>query len=240
MRGLFTVPRWLIGFLAGVVGWVFYVAALKLAPLSLVQAASAGGIGVLALLVARTTHAPLARRELWGVVTRDDRSVLLGLSLSGHTDAGDPGRVPPSRSGSLVRGRPPGSSPGPGRGCSRAEPVSARPRDHVRSRRRRHEGRGLRRLAVRVRAGAARLSRRRLRRAPVRLPARRRARDRGRGDGADERAADRRRDGALQRGHPERCSGSRAHRRVRRRRRRGRAARAGRSEPEPAAVAAPS
>jgi hypothetical protein len=91
IRALFTVPRWLIGFLAGVVGWVFYVVALKLAPLSLVQAASAGGIGVLALLVARTSHAPLARREFWGVVTAMIGLVLLGLSLTGHTDTGGPG-----------------------------------------------------------------------------------------------------------------------------------------------------
>jgi hypothetical protein len=91
IRGLFSVPRWVIGFLAGVVGWVFYVAALKLAPLSLVQAASAGGIGVLALLVARTTHVPLSRREFWGVVTAMIGLVLLGLSLTGHTDSGGPG-----------------------------------------------------------------------------------------------------------------------------------------------------
>jgi hypothetical protein len=91
IRALFTVPRWLIGFLAGVVGWLFYVVALKLAPLSLVQAASAGGIGVLALLVARTTHAPLARREFWGVVTAMIGLLLLGLSLSGHTDPGNAG-----------------------------------------------------------------------------------------------------------------------------------------------------
>jgi hypothetical protein len=91
IRGLVSVPRWVIGFLAGIVGWVFYVVALKLAPLSLVQAASAGGIGVLALLVARTSRAPLARREFWGVVTAMIGLVLLGLSLTGHTDSGGPG-----------------------------------------------------------------------------------------------------------------------------------------------------
>jgi hypothetical protein len=91
IRALFTVPRWLIGFVAGIVGWVFYVAALKLAPLSLVQAASAGGIGVLALLVARTTHVPLSRREFWGVVTAMIGLVLLGLSLRGTTDTGNRG-----------------------------------------------------------------------------------------------------------------------------------------------------
>ncbi len=127
IRGLFSVPRWLIGFLAGIVGWVFYVVALKLAPLSLVQAASAGGIGVLALLVARTSHAPLARREFWGVVTAMAGLVLLGLSLHGHTDPGNPGRRPRSRSGSLVSGAARRSSPGPDRSCLHAAPVSGRP-----------------------------------------------------------------------------------------------------------------
>ena len=91
LRALFTVPRWLVGFFAGIGGWVFYVAALKLAPLSLVQAVSAGGIGVLAVLVARTTHVPLARRELWGVIAAMAGLVLLGLSLHGHTDTGNAG-----------------------------------------------------------------------------------------------------------------------------------------------------
>ena len=91
LRGLFTAPRWLFGFLAGIVGWVFYVIALWLAPLSLVQAASAGGIGVLAVLVARTSHTRLSRRELSGVIAAMIGLVLLGLSLHGHTDAGDAG-----------------------------------------------------------------------------------------------------------------------------------------------------
>ena len=93
LRGLFTAPRWLFGFIAGIVGWVFYVVALWLAPLSLVQAASAGGIGVLALLVARSTHVRLARRELMGVITAMVGLILLGLSLHGHTDTGNAGSV---------------------------------------------------------------------------------------------------------------------------------------------------
>src|SRR4029077_7087986 len=67
LLALFGVPRWLVGFLVGIGGWVLYVAALRLAPLSLVQAASAGGIAVLALLVSRGGVA-LERRELAGIV----------------------------------------------------------------------------------------------------------------------------------------------------------------------------
>jgi hypothetical protein len=50
LRSLFANRRWLLGFFAGIGGWGLYVGALAAAPLSLVQAVSAGGIGLLALL----------------------------------------------------------------------------------------------------------------------------------------------------------------------------------------------
>ena len=40
LRLLFASGRWLVGFLVGVLGWMLYVSALALAPLSLVQAAA--------------------------------------------------------------------------------------------------------------------------------------------------------------------------------------------------------
>jgi hypothetical protein len=73
---LFRDLRWVVGFFTGIGGWVLYVVALKLAPLSIVQAASAGGIAILAVLVGR-----LSRRELAGVVVSVVGLVLLGLSL---------------------------------------------------------------------------------------------------------------------------------------------------------------
>jgi hypothetical protein len=73
---LFRDVRWLVGFFTGIGGWVLYVVALKLAPLSIVQAASAGGIALLAVLVGN-----LSRRELAGVVVSIVGLVLLGLSL---------------------------------------------------------------------------------------------------------------------------------------------------------------
>lgn len=82
---LFRNRRWVIGFFTGIGGWVFYVAALALAPLSLVQAASAGGIAILAGLVGG-----LSRRERAAVAIAVIGLVLLGLSLihvhvpSGH------------------------------------------------------------------------------------------------------------------------------------------------------------
>jgi hypothetical protein len=57
LRLLFGNRTWLVGFVVGLAGWAFYVAALALAPLSLVQATSAGGIGILAALAHRRGHA---------------------------------------------------------------------------------------------------------------------------------------------------------------------------------------
>jgi len=75
---LFRDRRWVAGFVIGIGGWVFYVAALALAPLSLVQAAAAGGIALLAALVGR-----LSRRERAAVAIAVAGLVLLGLSLVG-------------------------------------------------------------------------------------------------------------------------------------------------------------
>ena len=83
LLALFREPRWLVGFLGGIGGWVFYVVALRLAPLSLVQAAAAGGIGVLALGLGRLTT-----RQVAGVASAFLGLVLLGLSLGAHTGTG--------------------------------------------------------------------------------------------------------------------------------------------------------
>lgn len=75
---LFRNRRWVVGFLIGIGGWVFYVVALALAPLSLVQAASAGGIALLAALVGG-----LSSRERAAVAIAVSGLVLLGVSLIG-------------------------------------------------------------------------------------------------------------------------------------------------------------
>jgi hypothetical protein len=76
---LFRSGRWAVGFFGGIAGWVLYVAALRFAPLSLVQAASAGGIGVLALGLGR-----LRRSERVGVGAALGGLALLGISLGAH------------------------------------------------------------------------------------------------------------------------------------------------------------
>jgi hypothetical protein len=88
LRTLFANLSWLAGFAVGLGGWALYIAALRLAPLSLVQAFSAGGIGLLALLVERTTDASLSRREWSGVGIGVAGLALLGVSLAGHAASG--------------------------------------------------------------------------------------------------------------------------------------------------------
>jgi hypothetical protein len=83
LRLLFANLRWLAGFAVGLAGWALYAGALRVAPLSLVQAVSAGGIGLLALLVERTTGARLDPRERAGVAAAVLGLVLLGVSLWG-------------------------------------------------------------------------------------------------------------------------------------------------------------
>lgn len=84
LRLLFGNRRWLVGFAVGLSGWAFYVAALRLGSLSLVQATAAGGIGILALLVSRAGGVDLSRREWLGTAVAILGLVLLGISLANH------------------------------------------------------------------------------------------------------------------------------------------------------------
>src|SRR6516225_9881828 len=73
--------RWLAAFGAETAGWLMYVAALRLAPLSLVQAVAASGVAVLAFATARGHPSRLARREQLAVVLAIAGLALLALSL---------------------------------------------------------------------------------------------------------------------------------------------------------------
>jgi drug/metabolite transporter (DMT)-like permease len=88
LRRLLGSRRWLLGFAIESSGWALYVLALSLAPLSLVQATAAGGIGILALLVSRVTDTPLSTHERLGVGIAVGGLVLLGISLAGGHDEG--------------------------------------------------------------------------------------------------------------------------------------------------------
>jgi hypothetical protein len=81
VRLLVTNRQWMIGYATGWFGWGLYIAALSLAPLSLVQAVAAGGVGVLALLAHRL-GSPLGTRERVGALVAVAGLVLLGASLA--------------------------------------------------------------------------------------------------------------------------------------------------------------
>jgi hypothetical protein len=84
LRSLLGNYRWLAGIGLEAVGWLLYVGALALAPLSLVQATAAGGIGILAIMVSRFTHIPLTTKERIGVLVSVMGLALLGVSLLGE------------------------------------------------------------------------------------------------------------------------------------------------------------
>ena len=84
---LLSDRRWLAAFGAETAGWLMYVAALRLAPLSLVQAVAASGVAVLAFATARGHPSRLARHEQLAVVLAVAGLVLLALSIVDTTES---------------------------------------------------------------------------------------------------------------------------------------------------------
>ena len=82
---------WLTGFALETAGFALYVVALALAPLSLVQSVSAGGIGILAFVSARMGRMRLGRNELAGVIVSTVGLLALAVSLAGGTGEGSGG-----------------------------------------------------------------------------------------------------------------------------------------------------
>jgi len=82
---LLSDRRWVTAFGTESAGWLMYVAALRLAPLALVQAVTASGVAVLAFATARGHPSRLARHERFAVVLALAGLTLLALSLVGTT-----------------------------------------------------------------------------------------------------------------------------------------------------------
>jgi drug/metabolite transporter (DMT)-like permease len=85
-KGLFSSKWWTIGFGVALVAWVLHVAALALAPISLVQAVISGGLVFLAVLADRWFGFELGRREWMGVALTAVGLAFLGLTV--QTGAG--------------------------------------------------------------------------------------------------------------------------------------------------------
>jgi hypothetical protein len=84
--GLFRSRWWVIGFAVAFVGWTIHVAALSVAPLSLVETTISGGILLLAWLAERWFGVKVGPREWIGLGL-----CAIGLGLLGVTSAGGGG-----------------------------------------------------------------------------------------------------------------------------------------------------
>jgi hypothetical protein len=88
IEALLTDRSWLLGFALESGGFALYVGALALAPLTLVQSVSAGGIGILAYASARLSRRRLSRHELAGVLLSMLGLLALAVSLAGGSGEG--------------------------------------------------------------------------------------------------------------------------------------------------------
>jgi hypothetical protein len=84
-RRLAGSRAWLVGFAAETLGWLVYLAALRLAPLALVQTVGASGIAVLAVVETGGHPQRLRRHEQLGAAAAVAGLVLVALSLIGMT-----------------------------------------------------------------------------------------------------------------------------------------------------------
>src|SRR4051812_50067119 len=90
-RALLTDRSWLLGFAMESVGFLLYVAALRLASLALVQSVAAGGIGVLAYVSSRFAGRRLSPPERRGVLLSVFGLAALAVSLLGGSGQGGTG-----------------------------------------------------------------------------------------------------------------------------------------------------
>jgi hypothetical protein len=88
---LFRNRWWVIGILVAMGGWVFHVAALALAPITLVQSVIAGGLVLLTVIAQRMFGLSVTRREWVGVALTAAGLAFLAATLgeAGDSEYGD-------------------------------------------------------------------------------------------------------------------------------------------------------
>jgi drug/metabolite transporter (DMT)-like permease len=82
-KALFSSRFFAIGMLVACGAWIFHVAAMAVAPLSLVQAVLAGGVVLLAVMAERVFGLRISRRQWIGLGLTAIGLILLGFSLPG-------------------------------------------------------------------------------------------------------------------------------------------------------------
>ncbi len=80
-KSLFSSRLFALGMLIAAAAWVFHVAALAVAPLSIVQAVLAGGVVLLAVMAERSFGLQISRRQWTGIVLTAVGLLILGFSL---------------------------------------------------------------------------------------------------------------------------------------------------------------
>src|ERR1700759_1596866 len=80
-KALFASKLFSIGMLIASAAWIFHVAAMAVAPLSLVQAVLAGGVVLRAVMAERTFGLAISRKQWVGIVLTAIGLLLLGFSL---------------------------------------------------------------------------------------------------------------------------------------------------------------
>ena len=80
-KALFASPLFTIGWAIGAGAWVFHVAAMSVAPLSLVQAVLAGGMVLLAIMAEQMLGCRIGRRQWAGLALTALGLMLLGFTL---------------------------------------------------------------------------------------------------------------------------------------------------------------
>jgi drug/metabolite transporter (DMT)-like permease len=96
-RALFASPMFAIGMLIATGAWIFHVAAMSLAPLSIVQIVLAGGVVLLAIMAERLLGVSIGRKQWIGLACTAAGLMLLGLTLpvahGAHSHFSTPGML---------------------------------------------------------------------------------------------------------------------------------------------------
>jgi hypothetical protein len=96
-KALFASPLFTIGWVIGAGAWAFHVAAMSVAPLSLVQAVLAGGMVLLAIMAEQMLGCHIGRRQWIGLGLTAFGLMLLGFTLpathGAHSHASTPGMI---------------------------------------------------------------------------------------------------------------------------------------------------
>jgi hypothetical protein len=96
-KALFSSPLFTIGWVIGAGAWMFHVAAMSVAPLSLVQAVLAGGMVLLAIMAEQMLGCSIGRRQWMGLGLTAFGLMLLGFTLpathGAHSQFSTPGMI---------------------------------------------------------------------------------------------------------------------------------------------------